>query len=117
MNVRKLLRFNSEPTLFKPLNFIGAIALSACSVFGATSSVPEPPGKLVDLGGHRLHVNCTGKGSPTVVVENGLGDFSIDWALVQPHGLILHACLHLRQGRLRVERSRTQAKNVFAIEP
>jgi pimeloyl-ACP methyl ester carboxylesterase len=37
----------------------------------------------VDLGGHRLHVNCTGKGSPTVVVENGLGDFSFDWVLVQ----------------------------------
>lgn len=37
----------------------------------------------MDLGGHRLHVNCTGKGSPIVVVENGLGDFSFDWSLVQ----------------------------------
>jgi pimeloyl-ACP methyl ester carboxylesterase len=44
---------------------------------------PAPPGKLVELGGHRLHVNCSGKGSPTVVVENGLGDFSFDWVLVQ----------------------------------
>jgi pimeloyl-ACP methyl ester carboxylesterase len=42
-----------------------------------------PPGRLVDLGGHRLHVWCTGKGVPTVVVENGLGDFSFDWILVQ----------------------------------
>ena len=46
-------------------------------------SVPLAPGKLVDLGGHNLHVHCTGKGSPTVVVENGLGDFSFDWMLVQ----------------------------------
>jgi len=38
---------------------------------------------LVDLGGHRLHVHCTGKGSPAVVVEAGLGDFSFDWVLVQ----------------------------------
>ena len=38
---------------------------------------------MVDLGGHRLHVNCTGKGTPTVVVETGLGDFSFDWILVQ----------------------------------
>ncbi len=38
---------------------------------------------MVDLGGHRLHVDCTGKGGPTVVVENGLGDFSFDWILVQ----------------------------------
>jgi len=44
---------------------------------------PEPPGRLVDLGGHRLHVNCAGRGSPTVVVETGLGDFSFDWVLVQ----------------------------------
>jgi pimeloyl-ACP methyl ester carboxylesterase len=46
-------------------------------------AAPKPPGRLVDLGGHRLHVLCTGAGSPTVVVENGLGDFSFDWALVQ----------------------------------
>ena len=44
---------------------------------------PAPPGKLVDLGGHKLHVYCTGRGEPTVVVENGLGDFSFDWTLVQ----------------------------------
>jgi pimeloyl-ACP methyl ester carboxylesterase len=44
---------------------------------------PSPPGKLVDLGGHRLHINCTGRGSPTVVVENGFDEFSSDWILVQ----------------------------------
>ena len=44
---------------------------------------PHPPGKLVDLGGHHLHVLCTGTGNPTVVVETGLGDFSFDWTLVQ----------------------------------
>jgi pimeloyl-ACP methyl ester carboxylesterase len=46
-------------------------------------SAPKPLGKLVDLGGHQLHLNCSGHGGPTVVVENGLGDFSFDWALVQ----------------------------------
>jgi pimeloyl-ACP methyl ester carboxylesterase len=49
----------------------------------AQSSTPNPPGKLVDLGGHKLHVSCSGHGSPTVVVETGLGDFSFDWTLVQ----------------------------------
>jgi pimeloyl-ACP methyl ester carboxylesterase len=49
----------------------------------ANTSAPPPPGKLVDLGGHQLHVHCSGSGSPTVVVEAGLGDFSFDWALVQ----------------------------------
>src|SRR5579862_6764057 len=54
--------------------------LPLCSV---ASTAPAPPGKLVDLGGHRLHVYCTGNGPFTVVVENGLGDFSFDWTLVQ----------------------------------
>lgn len=43
---------------------------------------PEPPGKLVDAGGHLLHINCLGEGSPTVLLESGAGDFSCDWALV-----------------------------------
>jgi len=48
------------------------------------SASPAPVGKLVDLGGRRLHAIISGKGSPTIVVENGSGAFSIDWALVQP---------------------------------
>jgi pimeloyl-ACP methyl ester carboxylesterase len=44
-----------------------------------------PPGQLVDVGGHRLHINCTGTDSPTVVIEAGLGDWSTTWAgYVQP---------------------------------
>lgn len=42
------------------------------------------PGILVDAGGHKLHMNIQGKGSPTVVFENGSGDFSFIWSLVQP---------------------------------
>jgi pimeloyl-ACP methyl ester carboxylesterase len=42
------------------------------------------PGKLVDVGGYRLHLNCTGKSGPTVVLIAGAGDFSFDWGLVQP---------------------------------
>lgn len=44
-----------------------------------------PPGQLVDVGGYRLHLNCTGTGSPTVVIEAGLGDWSASWrSWVQP---------------------------------
>jgi pimeloyl-ACP methyl ester carboxylesterase len=50
----------------------------------AMPGAPDPPGKLVDIGGYRLHIQCTGKGSPTVVLEAGSGDFSVDWGLVQP---------------------------------
>ena len=59
----------------------GAIATSA--IVASEAGQPKPPGELVNLGGHRLHVHCTGKGSPLVIIEYGLGDFSFDWVLVQ----------------------------------
>src|SRR5213082_131637 len=43
-----------------------------------------PPGKLVDIGGYRLHINCTGTGSPTVILDAGLGGTSLDWSKIQP---------------------------------
>ena len=45
--------------------------------------IPPPPiGKLVDVGGYRVHLYCTGSGSPAVVIV-GAG-FSFNWGLVQP---------------------------------
>jgi pimeloyl-ACP methyl ester carboxylesterase len=43
-----------------------------------------PPGQLVDVGGHRLHLWCTGTGAPPVILEAGLGGSSADWGFVQP---------------------------------
>jgi pimeloyl-ACP methyl ester carboxylesterase len=40
--------------------------------------------RLVDVGGFRLILNCTGKGPVTVVLEAGLGDFMGEWSKVQP---------------------------------
>ena len=42
------------------------------------------PGRLVDVGGHRLHVWCTGGGTPAVVLEAGLGGSTAGWGFVQP---------------------------------
>jgi pimeloyl-ACP methyl ester carboxylesterase len=39
---------------------------------------------MVDIGGYRLHLNCTGSGSPTVVIDAGAGDWSASWGWVQP---------------------------------
>ena len=44
---------------------------------------PVFTGRMIDLGGYRLHLDCAGKGSPTVVLSIGGGGFSTDWALVQ----------------------------------
>jgi pimeloyl-ACP methyl ester carboxylesterase len=49
----------------------------------ADAKAYPPPGELVDVGGHRLHINCTGTGSPTVVIDAGQGDWSTSWGPVQ----------------------------------
>lgn len=49
----------------------------------AQSADPAPLGKMVDLGGYRLHLYCTGKGKQTIVLSPGGGDFSVAWYLVQ----------------------------------
>lgn len=58
-----------------------------------------PPGRLVDVGGYRLHLDCDGGGRPAVVLIAGGGDFSFDWSLVQP-GLarFTRACSYDRAG-------------------
>lgn len=42
------------------------------------------PGKLVDVGGFRLHLLCIGQGSPTVIFDSGVADDSLTWSAVQP---------------------------------
>jgi pimeloyl-ACP methyl ester carboxylesterase len=43
-----------------------------------------PPGHLVDIGGYRLHLWCTGDGAPAVILDTGLGGTSAGWGFVQP---------------------------------
>jgi pimeloyl-ACP methyl ester carboxylesterase len=58
-----------------------------------------PLGTLVDVGGHRLHLYCTGRGRPTVILEAGLPGSSLDWALVQPKlAMSTRVCAYDRAG-------------------
>lgn len=43
-----------------------------------------PPGRLIDIGGYRLHMWCTGAGAPAVMLDTGLGGSGADWGYVQP---------------------------------
>ena len=40
------------------------------------------PQQLVDIGRRRLNIYCLGHGSPTVLLESGLGGSTIDWRKV-----------------------------------
>lgn len=64
---------------------IGLLYQASASAVDA-SSYP-PPGSLVDVGGFRVHIRCTGtssSGRPTVILDAGNGGSSLDWSLVQP---------------------------------
>lgn len=41
-------------------------------------------GQLTNIGGYMLHIHCRGQGSPTIVMEAGLGGTFLDWSRVQP---------------------------------
>jgi pimeloyl-ACP methyl ester carboxylesterase len=58
------------------------VTQSAQAEVRADQNPPAPIGKLVDVGGYRVHLYCTGTGSPTVVIVGAA--FSFDWGLVQP---------------------------------
>lgn len=57
------------------------------SAEAANANAFPPPGELVDVGGRRLHLYCTGvaqDGRPTVILENLQGGLSSNWGWVQP---------------------------------
>jgi pimeloyl-ACP methyl ester carboxylesterase len=70
MNIRTVLAF--------------AILALPSATYGQLAAEYPPMGRMVDIGGRKLHVHCTGAGMPTVVLMAGGGAFAIDWALVQP---------------------------------
>jgi pimeloyl-ACP methyl ester carboxylesterase len=62
------------------------IALIFAGVGGSYETIQEQverssamPGRLVDVGGRRLYLHCTGSGSPTVVLISGLAEASAYW--------------------------------------
>lgn len=41
------------------------------------------PGELIDIGSHRLHIHCVGEGSPAIIIDSGIGGFSLEWSRIQ----------------------------------
>ena len=70
------------------------------TVLSATSPQHQMPGRLVDVGGHRLHLNCTGSGSPIVVLEPGAGMSSSTLGWIAPAvAQDTRVCVYDRAGR------------------
>jgi pimeloyl-ACP methyl ester carboxylesterase len=78
-----------------------ALALAITALVGAALQTSNftPPGQLIDVGGRRIHLYCTGAGNPTVVFVPGAASFSIDFALVQtPLSRTTRVCAFDRAG-------------------
>ncbi len=59
----------------------------------------QPPGQLVDIGGRKMHLHCTGEGNPTVVLEPGAGEFAaLVGALQREIAAFTHVCSYDRAG-------------------
>lgn len=43
----------------------------------------HPPGKFYEAAGQRIYLHCLGTGSPTVVIDAGIGASSLEWLPVQ----------------------------------
>jgi pimeloyl-ACP methyl ester carboxylesterase len=84
-------------TLIAGLALAGA-GYEAIAARGDAQAYPAP-GQLVDIGGYSLHIHCVGTGSPTVVLDAGLGGTSLDWNLVQPQlSRLTRVCAYDRAG-------------------
>ena len=85
--VRRSLRGPGRALVIPVIAMLLVLALggglaTVSAAFG--SSAAEQPGQLVDVGGHRLYIECRGSGSPAVVLQSGLGESSSSWARIAP---------------------------------
>ena len=57
----------------------------ALTTLGAATAVARAgAGKMIDVGGHRLYIECSGSGGPAVILQPGLGASSSAWASIAP---------------------------------
>jgi pimeloyl-ACP methyl ester carboxylesterase len=83
---RRILRWTGRAILWL------VVALLVLAVVGAiyqaiatelAERAHPPPGKMVGVGDHSMHINCVGQGTPTVVLDTALGAMSTSWVRVQ----------------------------------
>lgn len=103
IQVRRQVRGHSRWLLFPVIAvlFLFAVTGALETVLAAVDEATVPKtGQLVDIGGRKLHIACTGTGSPTVVFQAGLAQGSADWGRIAP-AVAEHTrvCVYDRAGR------------------
>jgi pimeloyl-ACP methyl ester carboxylesterase len=87
--------------LISTLAFVGAIYQVIATRLSERKY--PPPGRLINIGGYRLHIHCSGAAGaqvgPTIVMDAGIGECSLGWSLVQPEiAKFARVCTYDRAG-------------------
>jgi pimeloyl-ACP methyl ester carboxylesterase len=76
----------------------GIVTVSAATGPGASSA----SGRFIDVSEHRLYIECTGSGSPAVILQSGLGESSSYWSrIAQAVAESTTVCVYDRAGHGR----------------
>jgi hypothetical protein len=62
---------------------VGSSSFNAIAIHWFRAHNP-PPGEIYIVNGNKMRMYCTGSGTPTIILEAGLGDDAIVWRGVQP---------------------------------
>src|SRR4051812_6397771 len=95
--------------MLKAIAIVGSACLAIAVLSGAAYERVQrdraardfaPAGRLVDIGGRRMQIDCRGTGSPTVVFESGLDAYgSLAWTTVHDSiAKTTRACAYSRAG-------------------
>jgi hypothetical protein len=88
IRAHRQLRSRSRRWLLYPVLAVSALAAvgGGYATLGAAADARAypMPGQLIDVGGHSLHLSCTGSGSPTVVLQPGAGEMSSNMGWIAP---------------------------------
>jgi pimeloyl-ACP methyl ester carboxylesterase len=76
-------RFAFSIVVFLAVAVVGSSSFNAIALHRFWALNPAP-GRIVEIDGHKMHIYCTGSGSPTIVLEAGAGNDSVVWRGVQP---------------------------------
>ena len=110
MNARLITRWSKRIALAIACLVVILVGTGASveAVMRARSARAFPaPGRMVDIGGRRLQLDCRGAGSPTVVFESGLDYLgSLSWSTVHDSvARTTRACAYSRAGIMWSDRA------------
>ena len=78
-----LIRFLRSVLVPAASTVAACLAVSAQLMASPVAPKSSIPGRLVDIGGYRLHIYCVGEGVPSIIFDSGVGGFSLEWSRVQ----------------------------------